>query len=128
MDVEDSLRWVSRKEGERWTVVVGGGPGRCSLEHLPHRASLRRGPILFRGDATRTVALTAVLHEFERGSPPTPRSTFPNRPSGGVECWLYRLEPKDRSAARGQAAKGAVQSVTGRRLTYAGLTGRASPQ
>ena len=25
--VDDSLRWVSRKEGARWIVVVVGGPG-----------------------------------------------------------------------------------------------------
>ena len=38
---EESPPRVSRKEDAHWIVVVlGGAPGRCSLEHLSSRAQL----------------------------------------------------------------------------------------
>ena len=32
------FKWSLEKGGQSWTVVVGGVPGRCSLEHLSNRA------------------------------------------------------------------------------------------
>ena len=45
--VDESLCGVFGKEVMYWIVVSGGVPGRCSLERLPDRASLRWGLVFW---------------------------------------------------------------------------------